>query len=97
MAWKLNQLGPSIALVALAFVSLPVGSGCGTPCGNLWQKLDRCAKTDAHRKETKSKDMKRAFMAHCKKADKSRIKECIKLKTCDKMRQCVSKLRNKYK
>ncbi len=92
-----NRLGTWLALVAFSVVCLPVGSGCGTPCGNLWQKLERCAKKDAHSGASHSKDKQRAFLANCKKSDKSRIKDCIKLQNCDKLRRCAAKIRNKYK
>lgn len=93
----MNPLVKLLALVALGLLCLPGVSGCGTPCGNLWKKLDRCAQTDADRRVYKSKDMKRAFLARCKKSDKSRVKECIKLKDCDKLRRCATRIRKKYK
>ena len=83
--------------VALCLLCLPAMSGCGTPCGNLWKKLERCAKTDADRSTYKSKDMQRAFAARCKKSDKSRVKECIKIDDCSKLRRCATKIRKKYK
>jgi len=85
------------ALVALCLLGTPLVFGCGTPCGNLWKKLDRCATSDADRGLYKSKNMKRAFLARCRKSDKSRVKECIKLKDCKAINQCANRIRNKYK
>ncbi len=68
-------------------------SGCGSPCGNLWKKLERCATSDSDRNVYKSKDMKRAFLARCKKSDKSRVKSCLKLDDCGKIRRCASRIR----
>jgi hypothetical protein len=83
-----------LALVVLCILCLSGVAGCGTPCGNLWKKLERCAKTDADRKLYRSKDIKRAFLARCRKSDKSRIKECIKVRDCEKLRRCADRIRN---
>lgn len=85
-----------LLLILLGF-GLGMTTGCGSPCGNLWKKLERCAKTNADRRIYKSKDQQRAFLSRCKKADKSRIKSCIKLQDCDKLRRCAIRIRNKYK
>jgi hypothetical protein len=97
VAWNKNQPRNSMVIVVVCFLGLAVGSGCGTPCGNLWQKLERCAKSDSSQNVNKSKDMRQAFRVHCKKSNKSRIKSCIKLKSCDAIRRCATKLQNKYK
>lgn len=86
-----------ITVIALGLVGLPVVSGCGSPCGNLWKKLEACAKADSEQGDYKSKAMRRAFLARCKKSDKSRIKQCIKLKDCSKVRKCTTRISKKYK
>jgi len=83
--------------IVLCLVGLPVLYGCGNPCGNLWKRLDRCAKSDADRKISRSKNIQKAFLARCKKSDKSRVKQCLKLKDCQKIRDCATRIRKKYK
>jgi len=84
-----------LMLVTASLLVMSGASGCGSPCGNLWHKLERCAKTDADRGIYQSKDMKRAFLARCKKSDKSRVKECIKLEDCNALRRCATRINNK--
>lgn len=86
-----------IGTIALGLAGLPVASGCGSPCGNLWKKLEGCAKTDTERGDYKSKTKRKVFLAQCKKSDKSRIKQCIKLKDCSKLRPCATRIGKKYK
>ena len=65
-------------------------TACGSPCDRTWDKMKKCAKGDIEKKLYDSKEMKKLFVESCKKADKGKIKKCLKHGDCKKFQKCVS-------
>ena len=87
--------GPAYLIGALVACCLAVTLvGCGNPCGNIWKKLEKCAKAEG-RKHHRTAESRKEFFSMCKKADKSHVKKCIILKDCEKISRCAARIQKK--
>ncbi len=94
---RANHL-PCLALALLLLLLGALGA-CGTPCGNLWKRVERCGRSEqpepgspSPRNADVSAEAHSAFATICRKADKSRVKSCLKLRDCKKLLRCAGRI-----
>jgi hypothetical protein len=79
------------ALLAALLAALGLAaSACERPCDELMQRIERCAATPPTRALRDGAGVRQRIQTRCRRANQSRVKECLARKGCDDFLRCAS-------